>query len=90
MGCGYFVREETEQYPELFVVLATDQQLLDLERFCTHDAEYYPMTVDPTFNLGKFNVTPIIFTNLTLSTHHEDYKSPIMLGPLLIQYYKTG
>ena len=46
---GYFNRE-VKRYPEPFVVLATDQQLLDLERFCTDDAEYYPMTVDPKSN----------------------------------------
>lgn len=33
----YFVRE-IKQFPEPFVVLGTDQQLFDLERFCSDDA----------------------------------------------------
>jgi hypothetical protein len=48
--------------------------------------------VDPNcnvFKLGKFNVTPITFRNLTLSTHPEDSKLPIALGPLLIHFSKT-
>ena len=35
---GYFVRE-IKQFPEPFVVLATDKQLLDLERFSSDDNE---------------------------------------------------
>ena len=80
---------EIKQFPEPFVVLATDQQLCDLERFCCDDTEFAPMTVDPTFKLGKFNVTPISYRNLTLSTHHEKSQNPIAMGPMLIHFSKT-
>lgn len=85
---GHFVCE-VKQFPEPLIVLATDQQLIDLERFCTDSNEYWPMSVDPTFKLGKFNVTPITFRNLTLSTNAYSYQSPIVMGPVLIHYSKT-
>ena len=53
-----FIRS-IEAAPEPMCVLSTDQQLLDLERFCTKE-EFCIISVDPTFNLGSFYVTPII------------------------------
>ena len=44
--------------PEPVCVLATDQQINDLVRFCTDPDYFSVLTVDPTFNLGPFNVTP--------------------------------
>ena len=40
-----------EAASEPMCVLSTDQQLLDLERFCTKE-EFGIISVDPTFNLG--------------------------------------
>ena len=40
---------EIGSIPEPYVILATDQQLLDLQRFSSQ-----PISVDPTFNLGAF------------------------------------
>ncbi len=59
-----FIRS-VERAPEPMCVLCTDQQLADLDRFCTDDG-YSVVTVDPTFNLGQFYVTPITFNNLML------------------------
>ena len=39
--------------------MTTDRQLQDLKRFCCNELEYQPFTVDPTFNIGRFNITPI-------------------------------
>lgn len=75
-----------EAAPEPMCVLATDQQLADLERFCTGDP-CSVASVDPTFNLGPFYVTPITYQNLLVETdkgHH-----PIVLGPVLIHKTKT-
>ena len=47
------------------------------------------MSVDPTFKLGKFNVTPISYRNLTLSTHHDRCNNPIAIGPMPIHFSKT-
>ena len=47
-----------ETAPEPMCILATNQQLLDLEHFCTGE-EASVASTDPTFNLGLFSVTPI-------------------------------
>jgi hypothetical protein len=41
-------------------VLATDQQLCDLARFCLGNPSSV-LSIDPTFNLGPFYVTPITY-----------------------------
>ena len=43
--------------PEPLCVMATDRQINDLKRFCCQPTEYKPFTVDPTFNIGEYNVT---------------------------------
>ena len=53
---------EVRQFPEPFVVLASDQQLCDLEPFCCDDTEFVPRSVDPIFKFGKFkNNNPIVW-----------------------------
>ena len=52
-----FVRDVTCA-PEPMAVIATDQQLLDLERFCTNPYDFCVLGIDPTFKLGDFSVTP--------------------------------
>ena len=79
-----FIRS-VEAALEPMCVLCTDQQLLDLERFCTKD-DFTIISVGPTFNLGPFYVTPIWYKNLLVETtagHHL-----IMLGPVLIHQTK--
>ena len=51
-------------------VLATDQQLTDFECFCTGN-ESSVLSVDPTYNLGLFYVTPTTFRNLTVETRQQ-------------------
>ena len=55
---GKFVRD-TRLAPEPAFILARDRQLLDIERFCTVPSGFSILTVDPTFNLGDFDVTPV-------------------------------
>ena len=74
--------------PEPAVVCATDQQLLDLTRFCTTAFEFCPLTVDATFCLGEFDVTLITYRHLFLQS--KRYKSsPVFVGPCCIHYKKT-
>ena len=54
--------------PDPAIVLAEDFQINDLERFCVSSAEFGILTVDPTFSLGEFDVTPITYHHLLLST----------------------
>lgn len=53
----YFVRE-TQPSPEPAFVLARDRQLDDLVRICAIPGGFSVLTVDPTFKLGDFDVTP--------------------------------
>lgn len=55
--------------PEPAVVVSTDHQLQDLARFCTNTFEFSPLTVDPTFNFGDFDVTIITYRHLLLRAH---------------------
>ena len=43
---------------------------------------------DPTFNLGKFNVTVTTYTNL-LVVARKTRKHPVMIGPLFMHQVKT-
>ena len=79
-----FIRS-VEAAPEPMCVLATDQQLCDLERFCLGIPSSV-LSIDPTFNLGPFYVTPITYHNLLVKTKNGNH--PIMLGPILIHQTK--
>ena len=73
--------------PEPMAVLATNRQLSDMVRFLTDPLQHTIMGIDPTFNFGDFNVTPIVFRYLLLE-HRKDGHSPIILGPLLVHQQK--
>ena len=62
--------------PEPSCVLALEQQLLDIERFCTCEDEFTVLGFDPTFNCGKFMVTVTAYKNLML------------IGPMLVHQRK--
>ena len=63
---GMFVKE-TRSSPGPAFVLAHYCQLNDLERFCANPDQFSVLTVDPTFNLGEFNVTPTTYRHLLLA-----------------------
>ena len=82
-----FIKEVTGA-PELRCVLGYNWQIEDLITFCTDPESFSVLGVDPTFNLGLFNVTVTTFRNKKVvdkvSGHH-----PIMIGPLLLSQTKT-
>ena len=78
-----------EEFPNPIVVLCTEQQLEDLVKFTTGDCEHCIMCVDPTFSLGKFNVTPISYKHLCLQKSCTDASQPVMTGPIMIHYSKS-
>ena len=85
-GFERFVQDVTCA-PEPMAVLATNQQLFDMERFCCDPYKFSIVGIDPTFNLGEFSVTPIVYRHLLL----EDAKyhnTPLVLGPLLVHHRK--
>ena len=84
---GKFVRE-TRPSPEPAFVLARDRQLDDLVRFCTGADEFSILTVDPTFNLGDFDVTPTTYRHCLLESTRSG-NPPVLIGPTMIHYRKT-
>lgn len=74
-----FVRD-IKAYPEPSVFLASDQQLHDVVRFCTVPFEHCVLTVDPTFCLGDFDVTPATYRHLLLECKRTGHP-PVMIGP---------
>ena len=73
--------------PELMAVLCNEQQLRDMERFCCDPFNFGILGIDPTFNLGEFSVTPIVYQHLLLESSRTGH-SPLMLGPPLVHYRK--
>ena len=73
--------------PEPMCVMASEQQLQDMTRFCTDPDEFCVTTADPTFNLGPFDVTPLTYQNLLM--RNKDGNPPVMLGPTLVHQTKT-
>ena len=69
--------------PQPLCVLATDIQLKQLQLCCTDPSAFSIVSVDPTFNLGSFFVTPIVFLHKAFMTKRS-HKSPVFLGPILI------
>lgn len=73
--------------PEPSVVLASDQQLDDMVKFCTDSTEFSILQVDPTYNLGDFSVTATEYDHLLLVSRTTG-KPPLMIGPMLLHYKK--
>ena len=60
--------------PESMCVLTTNQQLTELERFCTASPSLV-LSVDPTFNSGSFYVTPTTYHNLLVKQRKSLHNS---------------
>ena len=82
-----FIRD-VKVCPEQALILATGTQLDNLVHFSTNSNNFSILTIDPTFNLGAFDVTPVAYRHLIL-LNPKTGKPPVFLGPLLIHYRKT-
>ena len=60
----------------------------DLVQIWTPAEGFYILTVDPTFNLGEFDVSPITYRYELLKSVRTE-KSPVFIGPIMIYYRKT-
>ena len=68
--------------PYPMMVLAYDYTLNDLARFCTAAENFSILGVDPTFNLGEFDVTVTTYRHLMLQPQSKSSEnSPVMVGP---------
>ena len=67
-------------------VLATNQQVKDVARFCTNPEKFSVLGVDPTFNFGKFYATVTTYRHLLLRTKAGTH--PVRVGPIMINHKK--
>lgn len=83
MGEG-FVRDVNFS-KSIMTVLATDQQVQDLKRFCADPSakEFSVLGIDPTFNLGEF-CEP--YEHKLLETHRTG-KHPVFIGPIMVHLH---
>ena len=73
-----FIRN-VQAAPEAMCVLANNQQLNDIVRFCCEFS---------TFNLGESSVTVTTFRHLQLLERNTK-KPPVLIGPMLVHQRKT-
>lgn len=79
---------EHHDIPEDLWVLGKQHMCNDLARFCCSEIMSYPLSVDPTFNFGRFEVTPYSYRHLLLRSKRTK-EPPVFLGPTAIHYSKT-
>ena len=75
----------TQINPTPMCILATKEQLDELIANCTHPQEFSVLHVDPTFNLGNFYGTPLVFS-LKDYVSQCSKNSPTFVGPFLIHH----
>ena len=71
--------------PEVMALLCPDWILNDLHRFCT-GLPHTILTLDPTFDLGEFNVTVSTYRHLMLVNSAGNH--PVMSGPIFVHQRK--
>lgn len=84
---GDFIRSIVN-HPEPMCVLATDFQLNGLAQSSSDSTDFPPVSIDPTFDNGPFNATPVSFRNIVLERRRTG-RCPVFLGPMLIHQTKT-
>lgn len=83
---NHFIHE-LKLSPEPSVIMASDFQLAELKAFCTNPDHHCVLGIDPTFNLGPFNLTVTTYQQLQLVKSNGDH--PTYVGPLFLHYRKT-
>lgn len=76
-----------EDLPRDLWILGTDVMCNDVSRFSTSEELSYPLSIDPTFNMGQYEVTPIVYKHLFLTSSRTG-NNPIFLGPTMIHHRK--
>ena len=81
------IRDVSMGRDSLSIVLASDVQLAEMEKFSTEEVMFTAMQIDPTFNLGPYECTSVLYQNLLLKRKSTG-KPPVFVGPVLIHYKK--
>lgn len=79
---------EHHDVPEDLWALGKQHMCNDLSRFCCSEIMSYPLSVDPTFNFGRFEVTPYSYKHLFLRSKRTK-EAPVFMGPTAIHYSKS-
>ena len=83
MNTHPFVQEIVHKKNQVPAIICyTQDQMQDLRHFLSLKTNN-PVGVDRTFNLGKFFVTAMVYTNLRV-TKKETKDHPIFVGPVLL------
>ena len=76
-------------HPDLFIVLANDEQLSELVQFCTNQCSFSVFGIDPTFNIFDRNISLTVTTYRNLKLENVNTgKPPVFIGPLLMHQRK--
>lgn len=79
-----FIGKVSLEKENLTIVLASENQLAELAKYSTSELDFSIVQLDPTFNLGPYECTPISYRNLS----KRSGTSPVRLGPVLIHCRK--
>ena len=79
-----FIRKVSLEKENLTIVLASEDHV---SRVGTSELDFSIVQLDPIFNLGLYECTPIFYRNLLLKSKRSG-TSPVRLGPILIHYQK--
>ena len=77
-----------EDIPVDLWVLGTDTMCKDVGRLSSSESLSHPISIDPTFNMGQYEVTPIVYKHLLLASKRTG-ESPIFLGPTMLHHKKN-
>ena len=72
--------QDVKAAPFPMCVMCFEWQMNDMVRFLTNNHQFGVLTVDTTFKLGEFFVTPMTYPHLMMEDIRTK-KPPIMLGP---------
>ena len=87
-GQTTFIRTIQTHPNPLFIVLGSSTQFQNLKCYCPSELVSSILTVDPTFNIGKYSVTPVTYQDLLLVSKRTG-EHPICIGPILISQNLT-
>lgn len=82
-GTSSIYVQDVKAAPHSMSVCCYEWQLQDMVRFLTSNYHFTVLSVDTTYKLGEFYVTPMAYHHLMV----EDIKTkkhPVMLSPLLV------
>ena len=72
--------------PEKIVFLSSENQLYDINRFCTNNVRFCILGIDPTYNVGPCCLTVTTYRHLHFRKNKGEH--PVMIGSVLIHTRK--